>query len=151
LVAEVHDEKEESIPSVGLFSPTSTKSLARSKNVHKNTSGKKLDPKALEQYAAEFIEMITEEPLENPDSFWMSLRNGFALCNLVNKLRPGSIKKIHSGFSPFQQMENINLFLGACTDVFGLRTLELFSAIDLHEGKNMRAVVNTILALERAV
>lgn len=36
------------------------------------------------------------------------LKSGVVLCEVVNKIQPGIVKKISKSALPFQQMENIN-------------------------------------------
>ncbi|GFN93234.1 transgelin [Plakobranchus ocellatus] len=66
------------------------------------------------------------------------LKDGSALCELMNVISPGAIK-----FRPakkaklaFQQMENIELFTKACAE-YGLNPLDVFQVPDLYETKAM--------------
>ena len=72
------------------------------------------------------------------------------LCNLVNALKPGTIKKISTKQMPFMQMENIAAYLSACNAAFAIETFESFMTVDLYEDKNMGAVVLNLHALGRA-
>jgi hypothetical protein len=45
-------------------------------------------------------------------------------------------------------MENISKYLAACT-AFGVPDSDLFRSVDLHEGKDMRAVVRNLHSLGR--
>ncbi|KAJ2807374.1 Protein kinase of the Mitotic Exit Network [Coemansia guatemalensis] len=79
-----------------------------------------------------------------------SLRDGVVLCRLINKLRPGAVKRINTRNIPFTQMENISNFLAAAQSL-GLDSSDLFQTVDLYEGKNMPRVVMTLLTIARVV
>eukprot|EP01112_Ceratiomyxa_fruticulosa_P001513 TRINITY_DN116_c0_g1_i1.p1 TRINITY_DN116_c0_g1~~TRINITY_DN116_c0_g1_i1.p1 ORF type:complete len:677 (-),score=168.07 TRINITY_DN116_c0_g1_i1:1604-3634(-) len=80
------------------------------------------------------------------------LRSGVLLCRLANSLRPGVIRRINTPtfstptLTPFRQMENLGFFLEACR-TFGMKSRQLFDASDLHAGKNLNGVVNTLYSL----
>ena len=75
------------------------------------------------------------------------LKSGDALCELMNAIRPGTIKKYNVGTtSKFKQMENITIFLRACREV-GMLEKDLFSTVDLFEGKDMNAVILSLFNL----
>ncbi|EGC28254.1 hypothetical protein DICPUDRAFT_14225, partial [Dictyostelium purpureum] len=74
------------------------------------------------------------------------LRSGVILCQVINQLRPNSIKKINLAPTPFYQMENIAQFLRVCESV-GVDKRDLFHSLDLYEMRNMKSVVATIHAL----
>jgi len=48
-------------------------------------------------------------------------------------------------------MENIGKFLKALNDDFGLKSTDTFMTVDLYEEKNLVAVIDTILMLQRKV
>lgn len=50
---------------------------------------------------------------------------------------------------PFKQMENIATFLHAISKLPSFRSFDLFSTVDLYEGKNLAQVVRCILACKR--
>lgn len=50
---------------------------------------------------------------------------------------------------PFKQMENIATFLAALAKLPNFRSFDLFSTVDLYEGKNMAQVTRCILACKR--
>lgn len=50
---------------------------------------------------------------------------------------------------PFKQMENIATFLAAVMKLPTFRSFDLFSTVDLYEGKNMAQVTRCILACKR--
>ena len=51
---------------------------------------------------------------------------------------------------PFKQMENIATFLHALSKLPNFRSFDLFSTVDLYEGKNMSQVIRCILACKRS-
>ncbi|KAM3582073.1 Protein kinase of the Mitotic Exit Network [Umbelopsis sp. WA50703] len=82
------------------------------------------------------------------DNLHAELKDGVLLCNLVNKLRPDTIKQVGAKDLPFIKMDNITRFLQGARKL-GLNTAQLFETIDLFEAKDMTAVVNTILTIEK--
>lgn len=76
------------------------------------------------------------------------LRDGVVLCNLMNKLTPGCIKKIQSKGTNFQLMENIERFQKA-VKAYGLPQEEIFQTADLFERRNIPQVTLSLYALGR--
>ena len=76
------------------------------------------------------------------------LKDGVALCKLINKLKPGSVSKIATGGSGYVLMENINNFLKAAQD-YGVAHDALFRTVDLYEKKNIPDVTNGLIAVGR--
>merc|ERR1712020_514420 len=74
------------------------------------------------------------------------LKDGSVLCNLINSLQPGSVKKINTLKAPFKQRENIEMYLKACT-AYGLKEQDLFQVNDLYENKNLYMVVDNLFSL----
>jgi len=89
-------------------------------------------------------EVSTEKDVQLP------LKNGVILCQLVNAIKPGSVKKINTNNMAFKQMENIGNFLTAC-EGFGCLKVDLFQTVDLYESNNIPQVINGIFALGRKV
>jgi len=83
-------------------------------------------------------------------TFEDTLRDGVALCKLINKLRTGSVDKIATGGSGYVMMENINKFIKAAQD-YGVPHDQLFRTVDLYEKKNIPEVTGGIIALARVV
>lgn len=83
-------------------------------------------------------------------SYEDALKDGVLLCNFINKLKPGSIKKINEGGAQFKLMENINNFQKAIKD-YGVPDIDVFQTVDLWEKKDIGGVTNTIFAIGRAV
>jgi len=74
------------------------------------------------------------------------LKDGSVLCALVNKIKPGSVKKVNASKMPFKMRENIVKYLDACK-ALGMSETDLFVAQDLFEGDNMLAVIDQITSL----
>ncbi|XP_031151022.1 calponin-1 [Sander lucioperca] len=80
------------------------------------------------------------------DNFMESLKDGVLLCELINVLQPGSVKKINNSSQNWHQLENIGNFVRAITD-YGLRLPDIFEANDLFENANHTQVQSTLMAL----
>jgi len=105
------------------------------------------------QQALEWIERLTEKQIEyngsqlnDSEEFGAILKNGHLLCETINRLRPGTIKKINTLKAPFKERENIELYLKGC-ESYGLKTTDLFQVNDLYEAKNLYIVVDNLFAL----
>lgn len=92
---------------------------------------------AAEAAVRSWIEAVTGESVSG--AFGASLKDGKLLCALMNKIQPGSIKRIETSIMPFKQMENISNFLKACRAV-GLAEHDLFETVDLFEEKVLESV-----------
>jgi len=97
----------------------------------------------------QWIEEMTGKRFPS-ESFHESLKSGVLLCELVNKVKPGTISKINSGGMPFVQMENIAAYINGCKAI-GLEDRNNFMTVDLFEAKNLVQVVQNILTLKRTV
>ncbi|XP_070327659.1 LIM domain only protein 7 isoform X5 [Odocoileus virginianus] len=84
--------------------------------------------------AQRWVEAVTEKNFEARD-FRASLENGVLLCDLINKLKPGVIKKINRLSTPIAGLDNINVFLKACEQI-GLKEAQLFHPGDLQDLSN---------------
>ncbi|XP_068922932.1 LIM domain only protein 7 isoform X14 [Petaurus breviceps papuanus] len=84
--------------------------------------------------AQRWVEAVTEKNFENKD-FRASLENGVLLCDLINKLKPGIIKKINRLSTPIAGLDNVNVFLKACEKT-GLKEAQLFHPGDLQDLSN---------------
>jgi hypothetical protein len=65
--------------------------------------------KEQEAEVLQWIEEVTGEKLP-PQPYEDVLRDGVILCNLINKIAPGSVKKIQTKGTNFQLMENIQRY-----------------------------------------
>ena len=105
----------------------------------------KFDP-ALQAQAQGWLEELTGKPF--PGEFMESLKNGVVLCEAMNVVKPGAIRRINASRMPFKQMENISNFLSACRQL-GMSEYDLFTTVALFEAKDRNAVINGIVAFGR--
>jgi len=94
--------------------------------------------------AQAWIEEVTGTKLS--DGFQPSLKSGVILCNLINIIKPKSVRKINKMKAPFMQRENIVKYLEACKAI-GLKESDCFVTQDLFEGSNIIVVMDQIFAL----
>ncbi|KAI0794041.1 Pkinase-domain-containing protein [Fomes fomentarius] len=82
--------------------------------------------------------------------FAEALRDGYVLCQCVNKLYPGTIARVDRREDGFVRTSNVTKFLAASSSV-GLGTNELFHRDDLIEAssESLARVAKAILALSR--
>ena len=83
---------------------------------------------------------------------WETTKSGVYLIKLINKIKPGTVKK-YSKMAPnlpFKCMENITFFIQGCEGL-GVRASNTFRPPDLYEKRVSypRAIVNNIHALAR--
>ncbi|XP_058800586.1 muscle-specific protein 20-like [Phymastichus coffea] len=105
----------------------------------------KRDPQQ-EQEAKEWIESILGRKF--PCAFEDYLRDGQVLCELMNKIKPGSINKINTSGGEFKMMENINKFQQALKE-YGVADIDVFQTVELWEKKDIGQVITTLFALGR--
>jgi len=91
-----------------------------------------------------WIEAVTGDKLEG--TLQEALKNGIVLCEVVNRIQPGITRKPSASSMPFKQMENISMYLDACTKL-GVPAFSSFQTVALFENKDMIAVLNNIQAL----
>lgn len=89
---------------------------------------------------------LKDGQLSDSDEFGAILKNGHLLCETINRLRPGTVKKINTMKAPFKERENIEMYLKGC-ESYGLKTIDLFQVNDLYEAKNLYTVVDNLFAL----
>ncbi|XP_042198711.1 calponin-1 [Callorhinchus milii] len=80
------------------------------------------------------------------DNFQKSLQNGIILCELINKLQPGSVRKINQSKLNWHQLENLTNFIKAIQH-YGIKPYDIFEANDLFDNANMTQVQTTLLAV----
>jgi len=100
----------------------------------------------LKQEALDWISAVLGETV--PPPFDKSLKNGIILCKLINKIAPGSVKRIAEKGSNFQLMENIAAYQKAVKK-YGVPQEEIFQTADLFEARNIKQVVLHVHALGR--
>ncbi|XP_065482809.1 LIM domain only protein 7 isoform X9 [Caloenas nicobarica] len=84
--------------------------------------------------ARRWVETVTGKSFGTKD-FRAALENGVLLCDLINKIKPGIIKKINRLPTPIAGLDNINVFLKACENI-GLKEAQLFHPGDLQDLSN---------------
>jgi len=85
------------------------------------------------------------------ESFGEHLKDGCLLCQLLNKIQPGLVKKVtkHSALA-FHQMSNITNFLRGC-QTLGVHKRDCFDTVDLQQLKDLSKVYETLLMLSQTV
>uniref|UniRef100_A0A803TBE5 LIM and calponin homology domains 1 n=1 Tax=Anolis carolinensis TaxID=28377 RepID=A0A803TBE5_ANOCA len=90
--------------------------------------------------AQQWIEQVTGRTFGDKD-FRLGLENGVLLCELLNSIKPGLVKKINRLPTPIAGLDNIALFLRGCKEL-GLKESQLFDPGDLQDTSNRAAVKN---------
>ncbi|CAN2388490.1 LIM and calponin homology [Pristimantis euphronides] len=88
--------------------------------------------------AQKWIEQVTGRSFGDKD-FRTGLENGILLCELLNGIKPGLIKKINRLPTPIAGLDNVTLFLRGCKEL-GLKESQLFDPGDLQDNTNRTAV-----------
>lgn len=106
----------------------------------------KRDP-AWEKNIADWMEAVLGEPLPDREDMWVSLKSGIVLIKLLNKLKPGTIRRYNkTRLLPLLEMDNIQLFLKGLWKV-GIKSSDMFITSDLYKRKGMTQVLNSVYAL----
>ncbi|KAJ3593152.1 hypothetical protein NHX12_005488 [Muraenolepis orangiensis] len=74
---------------------------------------------------------VTKKSFGSGD-FRTALENGVLLCDLMNQLKPGVIKRLNRLSTPIAGLDNVNVFLKACVKL-GLNESQLFHPGDLQD------------------
>nr|ADD38566.1 Calponin-3 [Lepeophtheirus salmonis] len=105
------------------------------------------------QASLSWLEAVIEKKVEIPNDeikdqydFGTVLKDGILLCELINKLNPGSVKKINTLNTPFKHRENIELYLKGCEN-YGIKPQDLFQVNDLYENKNLYMIVDNLFVI----
>ncbi|XP_052281423.1 LIM and calponin homology domains-containing protein 1-like isoform X3 [Dreissena polymorpha] len=88
-----------------------------------------------------WIQAVTRKKFEYPEDFRRSLSNGILLCELLNCIEPGLIKRINKLPGAIAGLDNLNVFLSVCEKTFGLKKSHLFDPSDL-EDLSQRAIAD---------
>ncbi|QPH01828.1 hypothetical protein C2857_006031 [Epichloe festucae Fl1] len=100
--------------------------------------------------ARAWIEEALGEKLPSSDLL-EGLKDGTALCKLINLGAPPPGIKFKQSAMPFVQMENISHFLRACqAPPFNLHQHDMFLTVDLYEQKDPAQVMQCLGAFSRA-
>ncbi|XP_073801438.1 LIM domain only protein 7b isoform X28 [Danio rerio] len=83
------------------------------------------------QEAQRWIEEVTKKSFGSK-SFRVALEDGVLLCDLINTLKPGIIKRLNRLSTPIAGLDNVNVFLKACKKL-GLNEAQLFHPGDLQD------------------
>ncbi|XP_037835900.1 LIM domain only protein 7 isoform X2 [Kryptolebias marmoratus] len=81
--------------------------------------------------ARRWIQEVTGKSFGCGD-FRAALENGVLLCDLINQLKPGIIKRVNRLSTPIAGLDNVNVFLKACGKL-GLNESQLFHPGDLQD------------------
>merc|ERR1711981_1335254 len=85
----------------------------------------------IEEVLGSKLEMEVKDQVD----FGTVLKDGSVLCELINAISPGAVKKINTMKAPFKQRENIEMYL---------KEQDLFQVNDLYENKNLYMVVDNL-------
>ncbi|KAH8863047.1 Myophilin isoform 1 [Schistosoma japonicum] len=120
-----------------------------SAQVKKKLEGKR--DRDQEQSVLDWIDAVLGTKVDRSKPYEEVLKDGVLLCKVINKLKPGSVKKINENSTmPFKIMENINAFQEAIK-AYGVPTSDVFQTVDLFEKKDIAQVTQCIYALGRTV
>ncbi|NWS59985.1 LIMC1 protein, partial [Chunga burmeisteri] len=86
------------------------------------------------------LQQVTGRSFGEKD-FRSGLENGILLCELLNAIRPGLVKKINRLPTPIAGLDNIILFLRGCKEL-GLKESQLFDPGDLQDTSNRVTIKN---------
>ncbi|XP_033984441.1 LIM domain only protein 7 isoform X5 [Trematomus bernacchii] len=85
----------------------------------------------LKSNALQLSKAVTKKTLGS-DDFRSALENGVLLCDLINNIKPGIIKRVNRLPTPIAGLDNLNVFLKACGKL-GLKEAQLFHPGDLQD------------------
>jgi len=103
----------------------------------------------LEKDVVQWIEAVTGEQIGALTlAEW--LNDGLLLCNLVNTIKPGTIKRPNTMKAPVKKMENIAWFTEAAR-ALGVPASASFATADLYEENDLSAVLRCLRSLASAV
>ncbi|NWH43006.1 LIMC1 protein, partial [Fregata magnificens] len=86
------------------------------------------------------LQQVTGRTFGEKD-FRSGLENGILLCELLNAIKPGLVKKINRLPTPIAGLDNIILFLRGCKEL-GLKESQLFDPGDLQDTSNRVTIKN---------
>ncbi|XP_076446260.1 uncharacterized protein LOC143283780 isoform X2 [Babylonia areolata] len=89
-----------------------------------------------------WITAVTKKSFAFPEDPRKSLENGILLCELLNIIKPGTVKRINKLPTPIAGLDNLHVFLKACRQHFALNDTQLFDPSDL-EDLSQRAIADS--------
>eukprot|EP00007_Cunea_sp_BSH-02190019_P002993 CAMPEP_0174233214 /NCGR_PEP_ID=MMETSP0417-20130205/3303_1 /TAXON_ID=242541 /ORGANISM="Mayorella sp, Strain BSH-02190019" /LENGTH=1365 /DNA_ID=CAMNT_0015311385 /DNA_START=63 /DNA_END=4157 /DNA_ORIENTATION=+ len=124
------------------------RALRRLARLGKATSGSSARKKLEARLRTWLLEMLPEYEVQLTDpaaqgNLAAVLCDGRLLCDLVNRLLPGTIDSVSSSDKPFKQVQNIGRYLSACRRI-GLSAKYLFVPSELQQGENLSAVLENL-------
>jgi len=93
-----------------------------------------------------WVESVLGVKLNN---FFDDLRDGVVLCDLLNKIQPGTCKKYKKSTVAFVCRTNIQIYLKGCEKI-GVPQTDRFETRDLYDQQRLDAVVNNIFSVSAA-
>ncbi|XP_075608356.1 LIM and calponin homology domains-containing protein 1 isoform X2 [Balearica regulorum gibbericeps] len=99
--------------------------------------------------AQKWIEQVTGRSFGEKD-FRSGLENGILLCELLNAIKPGLVKKINRLPTPIAGLDNIILFLRGCKEL-GLKESQLFDPGDLQDTSNRVTIKSLCVCATRNI
>lgn len=107
--------------------------------------------KGLEAKCCDWVRQVSGLPFQatTGEELIPVLKDGVILCEAMNKVQPGAIRRINKSRMPFKQMENISNFIKACRKI-GVAEHALFTTADLYERGNIGNVINGIMGFSSA-
>lgn len=93
----------------------------------------------------QWIQSVLNQEIKD---FYLDLKDGIVLCNLMNEILPNSCKLSRNKNLPFHQMENINQFIRAARQL-GVPDYENFELNDLYEQKGIKQVLICLSSVSR--
>uniref|UniRef100_A0A8C3XZ75 LIM and calponin homology domains 1 n=1 Tax=Catharus ustulatus TaxID=91951 RepID=A0A8C3XZ75_CATUS len=91
-------------------------------------------------FPSTLLQQVTGRSFGEKD-FRSGLENGILLCELLNAIKPGLVKKINRLPTPIAGLDNIILFLRGCKEL-GLKESQLFDPGDLQDTSNRVTIKN---------
>ena len=94
-----------------------------------------IDLQVVVNEATEWIAAVTGKKILQ--EFRAGLEDGTLLCELINEIKPGSVKKINRKNIAIAHLDNLKQFLTACENI-GLKDSQLFDVTDLQAPSTLR-------------
>jgi hypothetical protein len=75
------------------------------------------------------------------------LKSGVILCEMMNIIKPGSMKRISTISTAYKQLENLQNYLNMCR-IMGMQASQLFESSDLVNGKFLSSILINLKTLQ---